>query len=148
MQVVNHSSIIKHWTKVWIYQRGNQKDRQYNDRKKNDKKRSNDLQSTTQKAGDELRCSRRLSSSCSSRRTRRVTPVANPMISHEKGTDGIVITTNGTYPWSFVTQLFRNGKSCHGDWLQLNLYRKHWFRRFLVDSIPLSKKSWWEPQAL
>ena len=96
----------------------NQKDRQYNDRKKKEKKgkkrRSNDIQNTTQKAGDELRCSRRVSSSCSSRRTRRVTLVANPMISHEKGTDGIVITTNGTYPWSFVTHIFRNGKTCHG----------------------------------
>jgi hypothetical protein len=35
--------------------------------------------------------------------------VTNPVISHEWGKDRIVITTNGTYPWSFVTQIFRNG---------------------------------------
>jgi hypothetical protein len=26
-----------------------------------------------------------------------------------------VITTNGTYQWSFVTQIFRNGSPTHGD---------------------------------
>ena len=25
-----------------------------------------------------------------------------------------MITTNGTYPWSFVTPIFRNGKPDHG----------------------------------
>ena len=29
--------------------------------------------------------------------------------SHEGGKYQIVITTNGTYPWSFVTHIFRNG---------------------------------------
>jgi hypothetical protein len=32
-----------------------------------------------------------------------------PMISHEWGKDRIVITTNGEYPWSFETDIFRNG---------------------------------------
>ena len=40
---------------------------------------------------------------------RRVTLVTNPVTSHECGKDREVLTTNGTYPWSFVTQLFRNG---------------------------------------
>jgi len=26
-----------------------------------------------------------------------------------------VITTNGTYSWSFVTQIFRSGQPSHGD---------------------------------
>jgi len=25
-----------------------------------------------------------------------------------------VLTTNGTYPWSFVTQIFHNGQPSHG----------------------------------
>jgi hypothetical protein len=25
-----------------------------------------------------------------------------------------VLTTNGTYPWSFVTQIFHNVQPCHG----------------------------------
>ena len=41
--------------------------------------------------------------------TRRVTLVTYPVISHELGNDRIVLTTNGTYPWSFVTQILRNG---------------------------------------
>jgi len=36
-----------------------------------------------------------------------------------------VLTTNGTYPWSFVTQIFHNGPPSHGVklskwWLQLS----------------------------
>jgi len=30
------------------------------------------------------------------------------MISHEIGQDREVLTTSGTYPWSFVTQILRN----------------------------------------
>jgi hypothetical protein len=33
---------------------------------------------------------------------------------YEWGKDGITITTNVTYPWSFVTQIFRNGLPGHG----------------------------------
>ena len=33
----------------------------------------------------------------------------------EWGKDGIVITTNGTYPWSFVALIFRNGWNLHWD---------------------------------
>jgi hypothetical protein len=31
------------------------------------------------------------------------------------GKDRIDITTNGTYPWSFVTQILRNGQLSYGD---------------------------------
>jgi hypothetical protein len=35
-------------------------------------------------------------------------------ISHEWGNDLIVITTNETYPWPFVTQILRSGLPSHG----------------------------------
>jgi len=38
--------------------------------------------------------------------TRRLTLATHPVISHEKVKYGVVITTNGTYPWSLVTQIF------------------------------------------
>jgi len=34
--------------------------------------------------------------------------------SHERGKDWEVLTTSGTYPWSFVTQIFHNGEPSHG----------------------------------
>ena len=36
------------------------------------------------------------------------------MISHERGKDREVFTTSGTYPWSFVTQIFHNDQPSHG----------------------------------
>ena len=57
--------------------------------------------------------SRRVDSSCFSSCTRRVTLITNPVISHESGKDRIVITTSGTYQWSFVTRIFRNGQPNH-----------------------------------
>jgi hypothetical protein len=46
-----------------------------------------------------------------------VAPVTNPVISHEWGKEREVFTTSGTYPWSFVTQIFHNGQPSHGgDW--------------------------------
>jgi hypothetical protein len=36
------------------------------------------------------------------------------LISREWGKDREVFTTSGTYPWSFVTQIFHNGQPCHG----------------------------------
>jgi len=56
----------------------------------------------------ELRCSGRISSSCSTSDTCRVTLVKNPVISLECGNDREVFTTSGTYPWSFVTPIFRS----------------------------------------
>jgi len=51
-----------------------------------------------------------------------------------------VFTTSGTYAWSFVTQIFRNGQQSHGG--DRKTYRNHWFSSFLVSSNPLSRKSW------
>ena len=53
-------------------------------------------------------CSERVSSSSSTSDTRRVNLVTNPMISNEREKDREVFTTSGTYPWSFVTQIFHN----------------------------------------
>jgi hypothetical protein len=65
---------------------------------------------TSLKTGGELGCSGRVGSSCSTNDDRRVNLVTNPVISHESGKDWEVITTTGTYPWSFVTQIFHNGQ--------------------------------------
>jgi len=38
------------------------------------------------------------------------------VLSREWGKDWEVITTSGTYPWSFVTHIFYNGQPSHsGD---------------------------------
>ena len=54
-----------------------------------------------------------MSSTCTTSDTRRVNLVANPVISHERGKD-LEMFTSGTYPWSFVTQIFHNGQTSHG----------------------------------
>ena len=59
--------------------------------------------------GVRLMCSGRVSSSCSTSGSRRVTLAKNPVVSHEQGKDQKVFTTSGTYPWSFVTQMLLNG---------------------------------------
>jgi len=69
---------------------------------------------TPLETGGELRCSGRVSSSCSTSDTRRINLVTNPMTSHEWGKDRDVFTTSVTYPWSFVTQIFHNGQPSHG----------------------------------
>ena len=56
----------------------------------------------------ELKCSGGESSSCSTSGTRRVSLVTNPVISHERAKIRKVYMKSGTYPWSFVTQIFRN----------------------------------------
>jgi hypothetical protein len=68
---------------------------------------------TPLKIGGELKLSGRVGNSCSSD-TRRVNLITNPVISHEQGKDRKVSTTNGTYPWSFVTQIFHSGQPSHG----------------------------------
>jgi hypothetical protein len=57
---------------------------------------------TPLKFGDELVCSERVGSSSSTSDTRCIILVTNPVISHERGKDWEVLTTSGTYPWSFV----------------------------------------------
>jgi hypothetical protein len=65
---------------------------------------------TPLKTGGDLSCSERLSSSCSTSGIPRVNLVTNPVISREWGKDREVLMTSGTYPWSFVTQLFNQVK--------------------------------------
>ncbi len=57
----------------------------------------------TKKTGGELGCSGRVGSSCSTSGTRQVTLVTNPEF-----------TTTGTFPLSFVTQIFCNDWPIHG----------------------------------
>ena len=65
---------------------------------------------------NELRCSGRVSSPCSTSGTCRVNIVTKPVISHELGMNREVITTSGTYMLSFVIQIFHNGHPSHdGD---------------------------------
>jgi hypothetical protein len=55
-------------------------------------------------------CSERLCSSWSTSDTRRVTLVNNSVINRERRTEnGIVTTTNGTYPLSSMTYILSNG---------------------------------------
>jgi hypothetical protein len=56
----------------------------------------------------EPRCSGRVGSSCSTNEIRSITLVSNPLINHKWGKDREV-HTSGTYPYSFVTQMFRYG---------------------------------------
>ena len=115
---------------VWRYQRGNQN--QYIEEKQTtqwpkekvqtDKQRSTKhtykitdrVARTSLKTGDELRCSGRVGSSCSTSGTRRVNVGTYSVKSREWGKDREVFTTSGTYPWSFVTQIFHNGQPSHG----------------------------------
>ena len=100
--------------RVWRYQRGNQnpyieeqitqwpkekvqKDKQRS--KKHTYKTKDRVTRTPQKTGGELRCSRRVSSSCSTSGTRRVNLATNPVISREWEKDREVFMTSGTYPW-------------------------------------------------
>jgi hypothetical protein len=62
------------------------------------------------KTGDELRCSGRVSSSCSTSDTRRV----NLITGMRKGPGSVYDKSSGTYTWSFVTQIFHNGQPSHG----------------------------------
>jgi len=152
--IYNSSFFIR---RVWRYQRGNQnlyveekqtkqwpKEKVQKDKQRSTKhthKTKDRVTRTPLKIGGELRCSGRVSNSCSTSDTRRVNLVTNPMISHEWGKEWEVFTTIGTYPWSFVTPIFYKGLPSYGD--DFNLTRRnHWFSSFLVSSNPLSRKSW------
>ena len=113
------------YRRAWGYQMGNQnpyieegqttqwsKETGQKDKQRSTKhtyKTNNRVTRTPLKPERELRCSGRVSSSCSTSGTRRVNLVTNPVISREWGKDQEVFTTSGTYPWSFVTQRFHNG---------------------------------------
>ena len=65
------------------------------------------------KTENELRYSRRVSSSCSTSGTRSAILVINSAISHERGTDREVLAIRVTYPRYIVTKIFRNGEASH-----------------------------------
>jgi hypothetical protein len=102
--------------------RKSKKNMQDNGQKKKDKQRSTKYTLKTKdrvtrtplKSEDQLGCSRRVSSSCSTSDTSRVNLVTNPVISHEYGKNRDVLTTSGTYLWSSVTQISHNGQPSHG----------------------------------
>jgi hypothetical protein len=112
--------------RAWRYQRSNQnpyieeeqttqwpKEKVQKDKQRSTKhthKTKDRVTRTPLKTWGELRCSGRVSTSG----TRRVNLVTNSVISHESGKDREVLTTSGTYPWSFVTQIFHSGQPSHG----------------------------------
>jgi len=69
---------------------------------------------TSLKTGGEFTCFGRVISSCSTSDTRRVYLVTTPVIHHEWWKDREVLTTSGTNPWSFVTQILHSGQPSHG----------------------------------
>jgi hypothetical protein len=125
-----HLARMNNTIRVWRYKRGNQnpyiEEEQTTKRpKKKHKRANNDSTKHTHKTkdritraplktGGELRCSGRVSSSCSTSGTHRVHLVTHPMISHECGMDREVFKTSGTYMWLFVTQIFHSGQLSHG----------------------------------
>ena len=148
--------------RVWRYQRGNQnplieegqttqwpKEQKYKQRstKHTWHKTKDRVTWTPLKTGGEFRCSGKVGISCSTNSTRRVNLVTNPVISHEWGKEEEVFTTNGIYPWSFVTQISHNGQPCHGGDRKIskcnfNLTNMNpWFSSFLVSSNPISRIS-------
>jgi hypothetical protein len=96
--------------RVWRYQRGNQnpyieekqttqwpKEKVQKDKQRSTKhtyKTKERVTRTPLKTGGELRCSGRVSSSCSTSDTRRVNLVTHPVKSHERGKDREVFTTS------------------------------------------------------
>ena len=109
-------------TKIAIRIRISKKNRQQKEKGQKDKKRptkptyktKDRVTRTPLKTGGELMCSGRVSSSCSTSDTRRVNLVTNPVVSRGRGSDWEVLTTSGTYPWSFVTQIVHSGQPSHG----------------------------------
>ena len=125
------SCYMNYVRRVWRYQMGNQnpyieeqttqwpKEKVQNDKQwstKHTHKTKDRVTRTPLKNRGELRCSGRVSSSCSTSDTRRVNLAINPVTSPEWGKVQEVFTTSGTYPWSFVTQIFHSGQPSHdGD---------------------------------
>jgi len=101
-----NSEIEEEHTTQWPKQKG-QKDKQRSG--KHTHKAKDAVTQTPLQVWDELRCPGRVSSSFSTSGTRRINLVTNPVLSREWGKDREEITTSGTYPWSFVTQIFHRG---------------------------------------
>ena len=114
----------------------NSKDRQYNDQ---NKKKNNGRQNR-----GELGSPGRIGSSCSNSGTHCVAHVKHFVIRHEWGKGRIVIMTNRTYLWSYVTD---NQVMVVMYWSifwsdEFNLItRNHLLSSFLVSSNVLSRKS-------
>jgi hypothetical protein len=73
--------------------------------------------------------------------------VANPVNSHYWRKDREVFTTNGTYPWSFVTQIFHSGQPNHKAFEVLTLFQfiRHFracgsYQDFLDRGLLLTRK--------
>ena len=108
------------WGRVWRYQRSNQnpyieeeeeettqlpKENEQRDKQRSTKqtyKTKDRVKLNPLKTASEIRCSGRISSSCSNSDTRCVNLVTNQVISHAWGKDREVHTTSGTYPRSLV----------------------------------------------
>jgi len=99
-----------------IRRRKSKKDKQYNDQEKKAKGQTIIYKTLQRKLQIVKWWFGRVSSSCSTNGSRRVTLATNSVICHEWGEDRVVITTNGTYSWLFVTQIFRNGQIDHGGY--------------------------------
>jgi hypothetical protein len=84
------------------------KNRQHNGQKKKYKRTNNDLQNIhiKQKIEYELKCSGRVSSSCSTSGTRHVNLITNPVSWMRKGSGSVYNEWN----ISFVTQIFHSGQ--------------------------------------
>ena len=102
-------------TKGVIRSHKSKKEKQYSCQKRNDNRTNNGLQNTTQKTkdrvtrtslktGEELRCSGRVGISFSTNGIHHVTLVTNPVKSHGRVKDRIVITRNRTYHSSYWQQ--------------------------------------------
>ena len=116
--------------RMWRYQRGSQipyieeeQTTQWpNENVQKDKQRSikhthtnkDRVTRTPLKTGGEIMCSWMVSSPWSTSGTCRVKLVTNLVISHEWGKNRGLLTTSGTYRWSFVIQIFHNGQPSHG----------------------------------
>ena len=96
---------VRRYQREIIRSRKSKKDRQRNGQKEKQLSTKHYKQKQTKdratriklKTVGELRCSGRVSSSCSTCGTLHVIRVTNPVISYEWGKDRIVITINGTY---------------------------------------------------
>jgi hypothetical protein len=79
----------------------------------------------------ELRCSGRVSSSCSTSGTRRANLVTKVVVIHKWGKDREVFMTSETLSWSFVTQKLHNGQF----WLRL------WYLQTLLN-VGIPVRNW------
>jgi hypothetical protein len=87
-----------------------------------------------------FRCSGKVGRSCSTSGTRRVNQVTNPVISHEWGKDREVLTTSGTYLWSFVTQITDSNIRYKKDFKMLLKTHNIWEKKTLILNILMNKK--------